>query len=83
MAMEEHLCPRANNYGNDAWETRLKFEAYFNSEEGSVPWQFRHVRSCGEGLADALYQRKNYSFPSSTIYLTAIHYSLNTRQSSK
>ena len=55
-----HLRQRVNRYGRDAKETRIKFEEYFNSEEGSVPWQLKYVRSCGESFAHALYyKRKN------------------------
>ena len=45
--------PRAgsNNYALDAGETRELFQEFFNSPEGSVPWQLQHVRSCGETLS--------------------------------
>jgi len=36
-----------NNYTQQAKQLREQFEQYFNSENGSVPWQYKHVRSCG------------------------------------
>ena len=51
------ICPiqaRINRYSGDANEVREKFESYFNSEEGSVPWQLAHVRNCGNSYTEAL-----------------------------
>lgn len=42
---------RSNNYSLDARETRKEFKRFFNSPEGSVPWQVQHVRSCGKTLS--------------------------------
>lgn len=53
------ICPiqtRINRYSGDANEVREKFESYFNSKEGSVPWQLAHVRNCGNSYTEALYQ---------------------------
>ena len=36
-----------NNYTQQAKQLREQPEQYFNSENGSVPWQYKHVRSCG------------------------------------
>ena len=37
----------SNNYTLQAKELRERFEQYFISQNGSVPWQYKHVRSCG------------------------------------
>ena len=39
-----------NTYPYNAKQTRELFEAYFNSEQASIPWQIRHVKSCGQRL---------------------------------
>ena len=49
-----------NRYGRDAKETIIRFEQYFKSEEGSVPWQLTYVMSCGERFAQALYYKRKY-----------------------
>ena len=41
----------SNNYRKDAKETRNQFKLYFNSPSGSLPWQAKHVQSCGEKLS--------------------------------
>ena len=35
-----------NRYSHDAGQARDDFKEYFNNE-GSVPWQYDHVRNCG------------------------------------
>eukprot|EP00794_Sanderia_malayensis_P004350 gene4350-4929_t len=50
----------ANRYGSSAKETREKFETYFNSEEGSLPWQLDYTTSCGDSFAKALYKMKQH-----------------------
>ena len=50
----------ANRYGLSAKETRDKFERYFNSEEGSLPWQLSYAKSCGDTFMKALYQVKEH-----------------------
>ena len=37
----------SNNYGHSARQVREHFKTYFNSSEGSVAWQLRHVRNTG------------------------------------
>ena len=46
-----------------AKETREMFQKYFNSEEGSLPWQKSHTESCGE----TRYQTINYEKNNTTI----------------
>jgi predicted transcriptional regulator len=53
------LQQRVNKYGSDAKVTRERFEKYFNSKEGAVSWQLKHVRSFGEDLATAIYKTIN------------------------
>ena len=36
-----------NRYTFEAGNTRSDFKNYFNSPQGEVPWQLRHVRNCG------------------------------------
>lgn len=36
-----------NHYSYTAKHVRENFLAFFNSQEGSLPWQLSHVRSCG------------------------------------
>ena len=36
-----------NRYTYDAAATRDNFKDYFNSFEGALPWQLKHVRDCG------------------------------------
>ena len=36
-----------NRYSFNAGQDRDKFMTYFNSQQGQVPWQLNHVRSCG------------------------------------
>ena len=38
----------SNNYSMDAKDVREEYTRYFNSPVGSVPWQYKHVTSCGE-----------------------------------
>ena len=37
-----------NRYKFEAGKARNDFKNYFNSPEGEVPWQLKHVRSCGQ-----------------------------------
>ena len=37
----------SNNYSFTAKSVRENFSAYFNSREGSLPWQLSYVRRCG------------------------------------
>ena len=52
------LRQRVNKYGGDAKMTRESFEKYFSSKEGSVAWQLKHVRNCGEDFATATYNKR-------------------------
>ena len=36
-----------NNYTLQAKELQERFEQYFTSQNGPVPWKYKHVRSCG------------------------------------
>ena len=38
----------SNHYNFDAGRVREDFKGYFNSKTGDVPWQLKHVRSCGK-----------------------------------
>ena len=38
----------SNNSSKEAKELRQKFMDYFNSSQGSLPWQVEHIRSTGE-----------------------------------
>ena len=40
----------SNNFKKESKEIRDKFMNYFNSSEGSVPWQLKHVRSTGKKM---------------------------------
>ena len=46
---------RINRHSGEANEVREKFRSYFNSKEGSVPWQLAYVRNCGNSYSEALY----------------------------
>ena len=48
----------ANKYGSSAKDTREKFERYFNSEEGSLPWQLSYTINSGTTFVEALYHTK-------------------------
>ena len=39
---------RSNRSKFDATKIRDDFKSYFNSPQGAVAWQYKHVRSCGE-----------------------------------
>ena len=39
---------RSNRSKFDATKIRNDFKSYFNSPQGAVAWQYKHVRSCGE-----------------------------------
>lgn len=47
---------RINRHSVNAHQVRERFERYFKSKEGSVPWQLAHVRNCGNSYAEALNQ---------------------------
>ena len=53
------LLRRINKYGNDSKTTKESFEKYFNSRKGSVAWQLKHVRNCGEDFATATYNKED------------------------
>ena len=38
----------SNNYRNNAKLVTETFKEYFNSKSDSVPWQLKHVTSCGK-----------------------------------
>ena len=40
----------SNSYPYTAKSVRDSFAAYFNSKEGSLPWQLNHVRNCGRTI---------------------------------
>ena len=42
--------PQRGRYRYDANQVRDAFRKYFLSQEGQVPWQWDHVRSCGPRL---------------------------------
>ena len=37
----------SNNYSQDAKYVQVMLTEYFSSNEGQVPWQYRHVTSTG------------------------------------
>ena len=49
-AMQNIQRAGSNNYSKDAKAIRESFKDFFNSSGGSVPWQYKHVRSCGETM---------------------------------
>eukprot|EP00794_Sanderia_malayensis_P000867 gene867-161_t len=40
----------SNNYKANAKLVRETYKDYFNSKSGSVPWQLKHINSCGKKL---------------------------------
>ena len=39
---------QGNRYKFEAAEIRNRFKKHFNSEDGSVAWQYEYARSCGK-----------------------------------
>ena len=44
----------SHNYMYDARDTRERFCAYFNSNEGAVPWQVAHVNATRSGQTGSI-----------------------------